>query len=173
MARKPRRKSGGQPGNHNARKLGFYSKMLNPLDEHRYLELIVNEDLEPEEALLRLKLQSVLEYDPFNRRVILDACRIMAAAYSKKYDLNSEEKRLFKKTLRAIFLKGVGSSENCFKEASAFLENQSILKGGRGLVLSQKEASLNRVNNPVLLQNGSASFLVRFLKNPFFRIRKG
>ena len=58
-----KRKRGGQPGNQNARKHGLYSKHLTP-EEEKHLEGIdEHTGLEPEIALLRLRLNAMLE-DP-------------------------------------------------------------------------------------------------------------
>ena len=60
---KPKRKRGAQPGNQNARKHGFYSKHFTP-DQVEKLENADDlRDLGPEIALLRVKLNALLD-DP-------------------------------------------------------------------------------------------------------------
>ena len=60
---KPKRKRGGQPGNQNARKHGLYSKHFTP----EQFEILENaddlKDLAPEIALLRVRLNTLLD-DP-------------------------------------------------------------------------------------------------------------
>jgi len=66
MSPKHKRKSGGQPGNQNARKHGYYSKFLSP-DEKANLEKAVDlEGLDYEIALARQKIKSVVKNDPEN-----------------------------------------------------------------------------------------------------------
>ncbi len=63
----PKRKRGGQPGNQNARKHGYYSKHFSP-EQMKQLEVIdYHKGLDPEIKLLRVKINSLLtdpEADP-------------------------------------------------------------------------------------------------------------
>jgi hypothetical protein len=83
-----KRKRGGQKGNRNARKHGFYSATLSPA-EIRQLRNITNlEGVDPEIAFIRVKLQSSLQHDPGNRRVIREASRLIVKRYSTDYRLD-------------------------------------------------------------------------------------
>jgi hypothetical protein len=83
-----KRKRGGQKGNRNARKHGFYSATLRPA-ETRQLRNITNlEGVDPEIAFIRVKLQSSLQHDPGNRRVIREASRLIVKRYSTDYRLD-------------------------------------------------------------------------------------
>ena len=53
-------KRGGQPGNQNARKHGFYSKHLSPEQLQDFDDALVINSLDQEIALLRVKLNSIL-----------------------------------------------------------------------------------------------------------------
>jgi hypothetical protein len=66
-------KRGGQPGNQNARKHGFYSPVMDSAQRHRLKEAALVKGLDEEINLLRVKLQSVVEHDPDNVRLILQA----------------------------------------------------------------------------------------------------
>ena len=60
---------GAPRGNQNARKHGFYSKVLNEA-EQLDLELVSGvEGIDDEIALLRVKIKSILEKDPENIRL--------------------------------------------------------------------------------------------------------
>ena len=61
--KRPKKKHGGQPGNQNARKHGFYSRYLSPEQAKQLEEAGGFRDLRPEIALLRVKLNDLLE-DP-------------------------------------------------------------------------------------------------------------
>ena len=61
--KRPKRKRGGQPGNQNARKHGFYSTHLPPEQAKLLEEAGDLRDLRPEIALLRVKLNTLLD-DP-------------------------------------------------------------------------------------------------------------
>ena len=56
----PRRKSGGQPGNKNARKHGLYSKALTPEHLDAFPDVCEEKYLEKEVALLRLNIEALL-----------------------------------------------------------------------------------------------------------------
>ncbi len=74
-------KKGGQPGNQNARKHGFYSTVLDSAQKRRLKEASLVKGLDEEISLLRVKLQSVVENDPDNVRLILQGvvtlCRLL------------------------------------------------------------------------------------------------
>ena len=59
----PKRKSGGQPGNQNARKHGFYSKHLPPEQLQQFDDALTVRDLAPEIAIVRVRLNGLLN-DP-------------------------------------------------------------------------------------------------------------
>jgi hypothetical protein len=78
-----RRKRGGQKGNGNARKHGFYSGTLSPAQTCQLWNITNLEGVDPEIAFIRVKLQSSLQYDPGNRRVIREASRLLVKWYSR------------------------------------------------------------------------------------------
>ena len=78
----PKRKSGGQPGNQNARKHDFYSRHFTP-DQAKQLEDADDlRDLGPEIALLRVKLNALLDDPEVSTELLLRAvnshARLMA-----------------------------------------------------------------------------------------------
>ena len=84
-----KRKRGGQKGNGNARKHGFYSGTLSPAQTSQLWNITNLEGLDPEIALIRVKLQSSLEHHPGNRRVIREASRLIVKWYSAYYGLDA------------------------------------------------------------------------------------
>ena len=58
-----RTKSGGQPGNQNARKHGFYSKSLTPEQQETIVEARKADILTEEIAFMRVKVQALVD-DP-------------------------------------------------------------------------------------------------------------
>jgi uncharacterized protein YjcR len=53
-------KCGGQKGNQNARKHGFYASFLTPDETCRFLNIFNQERFDPDIAVLGIKVQSVL-----------------------------------------------------------------------------------------------------------------
>jgi len=84
-----KRKRGGQKGNRNARKHGFYSGTLSPAETRDLWNITNLEGVDPEVALIRVKLQSSLQHDPGNRRVIREASRLIVKWYSANYGLDA------------------------------------------------------------------------------------
>ena len=87
-----RRKRGGQKGNRNARKHGFYSATLSPAETSRLWSITNLEAVDPEIAFIRVKLQSSLQHDPGNRRVIREASRLLVKWYSDNYGLDPTDR---------------------------------------------------------------------------------
>jgi hypothetical protein len=87
------RKRGGQKGNQNARKHGFYSRVLEGA-ERLDLELASDIDgIDDEIALLRVKIKSILEKDPENVKLIMQATNILAGLVKTRYKITSEQKK--------------------------------------------------------------------------------
>jgi len=84
-----KRKRGGQKGNRNARKHGFYSGTLSPAETSQLWNITNLEGVDPEMAFIRVKLQSSLRHDPGNRRVIREASRLIVKWYSANYGLDA------------------------------------------------------------------------------------
>jgi hypothetical protein len=91
-----KRKRGGQKGNRNARKHGFYSATLSPAETSQLWNITNLEGVDPEIALIRVKLQSSLQHDPGNRRVIREASRLLVKWYSANYGLDPTDRNYLK-----------------------------------------------------------------------------
>jgi len=91
-----KRKRGGQKGNRNARKHGFYSGTLSPAETSQLWNITNLEGVDPEIAFIRVKLQSSLQDDPGNRRVIREASRLIVKWYSGIYRLDPTDRNYLK-----------------------------------------------------------------------------
>jgi len=91
-----KRKRGGQKGNRNAHKHGFYSGTLSPAETSQLWNITNLEGVDPEIAFIRVKLQSSLQYDPGNRRVIREASRLLVKWYSANYRLDPTDRNYLK-----------------------------------------------------------------------------
>ncbi|OGO22004.1 MAG: hypothetical protein A2Z28_03755 [Chloroflexi bacterium RBG_16_51_9] len=88
-----KKKRGAPLGNQNARTHGFYSTKL---DESQQLELEQAtgvEGIDAEIALLRVKIKSLIERDPDNTRLILQAVNTLAKMLRTKYNIGKEDKQ--------------------------------------------------------------------------------
>jgi hypothetical protein len=91
-----KRKRGGQKGNRNACKHGFYSGTLSPAETSQLWNITNLEGVDPEIAFIRVKLQSSLRHDPGNHRVIREASRLLVKWYSENYELDTTDRNYLK-----------------------------------------------------------------------------
>ena len=96
------RKRGGQKGNRNACKHGFYSDTLSPAETSELRNIANLEGVDPEIAFIRVKLQSSLQSDPGNRRVIREASRLLVKWYSANYWLDPTDRNYLKTVIENI-----------------------------------------------------------------------
>jgi uncharacterized protein YjcR len=91
-----KRRRGGQKGNRNAHKHGFYSAALSSAQTSQLWNITNLEGVDPEIALIRIKLQSSLQCHPGNRRIIKEASRLLAKWYSANYQLDPTDRNYLK-----------------------------------------------------------------------------
>jgi len=86
------RKQGAPRGNQNARKHGFYSTVLSGEEQQDLEQAILADGLDEEIALLRIKLKSLLKYDPENVKLIIQATNTLARLIRTHYRLGRDDK---------------------------------------------------------------------------------
>lgn len=121
-----KRHRGGQPGNRNARKHGFYSRNLTPAEICEFLNITNVKRIDRETAVLRIKLQSVLQSNPGNRRVLMEAVKLLVNLSAAKYDLDKLERIYMKKFVRRLFTQTT-PNEPANRQNKPFLQNESNL----------------------------------------------
>ena len=84
MVIRTKNKRGGQQGNQNARKHGFYSSTRSPDEMCRLQDIIAQEFIDQETAVFRVKLQSLVQRSP-DRRTLQEASRLIVKWSVKKY----------------------------------------------------------------------------------------
>ena len=94
-----KRKRGAPKGNQNARKHGFYSKVLDEAEQLDF-ELASGVDgIDDEIALLRVKIKSILENDPENIRLIVEVTNTLARLVKTRYNITKEQKKGLKEAI--------------------------------------------------------------------------
>ncbi len=73
MSRGPKKTSGGQPGNQNARKHGFYSTVLTPCEEKLLPSLAIIKGLNRDIAVAQVKVLSIMASEPQNAELLFRA----------------------------------------------------------------------------------------------------
>ncbi len=119
MPVKADRKRGAPKGNQNARKHGFYSKVLNEAEQLDFELVSGVKGIDDEIALLRVKIKSILSSDPENIKLIMQATNTLARLVRTRYNITKEQKKGLKEAignvLRDIALPlgiGIGATIN-------------------------------------------------------------
>jgi uncharacterized protein YjcR len=99
---KSKRKRGAPVGNQNARKHGLYSSILSLPQICEFWNILNLGGVEPELVALRIKLWSALRCAPGNRRVLMEASKLLAKWYRSKYRLDAITNTEIKKFIRAV-----------------------------------------------------------------------
>ena len=85
-------KPGAPRGNRNAVKHGFYARVLSAANQIAIEEAAGCEGLDDEIAVLRWKIRVLLEKDPDNLELHLNAINTLAKLLKARYELSAEQK---------------------------------------------------------------------------------
>ncbi len=99
MPAKVERKRGAPKGNQNARKHGFYSRVLDEAEQLDFELASGVEGIDDEIALLRVKIKSILENDPENIKLIMQATNTLAGLVKTRYNITKEQKKGLKEAI--------------------------------------------------------------------------
>lgn len=102
-----KRKRGGQPGNQNARKHGFYSAYMSLPEIGEFWQALNLGGDERELIAFRIKLSSALRWYPHNPRVLREASCLLSKWFRSKCRLAGAENTEIKKFIRNI-IKDIG-----------------------------------------------------------------
>jgi len=103
MPAKARKRKGGAPeGNQNARKHGFYSKVLDEAEQLDLEQATCVEGIDNEIALLRVKIKSILRHDPENIKLVAQATNALARLVSTKYNISKKDKKGLKEAINNV-----------------------------------------------------------------------
>ena len=96
------KRRGAPTGNQNARKHGFYSKVLDEAERLDF-ELATGVDgIDDEIALLRVKIKSVLAHDQDNIKLIMQATNALARLVRVKYNISKKDKKGLKEAISNV-----------------------------------------------------------------------
>ncbi|MFC1947336.1 hypothetical protein ACFLXY_05400 [Chloroflexota bacterium] len=98
-----KKKRGAPKGNQNARKHGFYSKVLDEKEQAAYDQAIFVEGIDEEIALLRVKMISLLERDPDNIRLVSQAVNTLIKLIIIKYNIDKSDPKSMKQAIFTVF----------------------------------------------------------------------
>jgi hypothetical protein len=104
---KRKRPRGGQPGNQNARKHGFYTNHLTEPELAEFRKLINEEKLDPEIAVIRTKVTTSLLAAPGNRRILVEGAHRLSEWFIYQHDLNGSAASLVNRYWRNLLTAAV------------------------------------------------------------------
>jgi len=99
MPAEAQRKRGAPKGNQNARKHGFYSRVLDETEQLDFELATGVEGIDDEIALLRVKIKSILGNDPDNIKLIMQATNTLAKLVRTRYNISKEDKKGLKEAI--------------------------------------------------------------------------
>ncbi len=94
-----KRRRGAPKGNQNARTHGFYAKVLDEAERFDFELASGVNGIDDEIALLRVKIKSVLEKDPENINLIMQATNILARMVKTRYNITREQRKGLKEAI--------------------------------------------------------------------------
>ena len=99
---KEKRKEGAPKDNQNARKHGFYSKVLDEAGQLDFELATGVNGIDDEIALLRVKIKSLLERDPENIKLVMQATNTLAGLVKTSYNISKEDKKGLKEAIANV-----------------------------------------------------------------------
>ena len=99
MPEKAKKKRGAPQGNQNARKHGFYSRILNEAEQLDFELATGVEGIDDEIALLRVKIKSLLANDPENIKLIMQTTNTLARLIRTRYNISQEDRKGLKEAI--------------------------------------------------------------------------
>jgi len=98
-----KRPRGGQPGNQNARKHGFYSRKMTPEDIEKFRAAVNQNNKDPALSALSLKVQTAIINAPGNYRVLREGVSLLVKYLNSKYEFGPVGNAFVKRTFRNVF----------------------------------------------------------------------
>jgi hypothetical protein len=93
------RKRGAPKGNQNARKHGFYAKVLDEAEQLDFELASGVAGIDDEITLLRVKIKSLLEDEPENVRLIVQMTNALERLVRTRYSITKEQRKGLKEAI--------------------------------------------------------------------------
>ena len=93
MSATEERKRGAPRGNQNARKHGFYSRVLSEAEQEDFERATAVEGIDDEIALLRVRIKSLVAGDPDNIKLIMQAIGMLARLLRTKHNIDRKDRQ--------------------------------------------------------------------------------
>lgn len=93
MVEKTNTNSSSPPDGRNARRQGFYTEVMNEAEQADFESAIELDGIDEEIALLRVKIKSLVEYDPQNVHLIMQAVDSIRKLVRTKFSIGKNDKK--------------------------------------------------------------------------------
>jgi hypothetical protein len=93
MTETQERKKGAPYGNQNARRHGFYSRVLDADEQEDFEQATEVEGIDEEIALVRVKIKSLIAREPENTKLIMQGVGTLEKLVRTKYSISREDKQ--------------------------------------------------------------------------------
>jgi hypothetical protein len=128
-----KRPRGGQPGNQNARKHGFYAGNRTPEEIKKFIAAIDADDKDPAWTAISLKVQNAVANSPGNYRVIREGSSLLVKYLCAKNNFPPEVSTLLKRAFRNTCKAAAAGNLNLTERiASELLKDAEKLQNNRG-----------------------------------------
>lgn len=102
MLPEEKKKRGAPKGNQNARKHGFYAKVLDEAERLDFEYASSVEGIDDEICLLRVKIKSLLRHDPQNIKLMMQATNTLARLVRTRYNISPKDKKGLKEAIANV-----------------------------------------------------------------------
>ena len=99
MTKEAKRKKSSPKGSRKSERSDFYSKVLDEAEKLDFKAAADVDGIDNEIALLRVKIKSVLEKDPENIKLIMQATNTLAGLVKTRYRINKEQRQGLKEAI--------------------------------------------------------------------------
>ena len=93
------KKRGALKGNQNARKHGFYSRVLSEAEQQDFEQATAVEGIDDEIALLRVRIKSLVASAPDNIKLIMQATGMLARLLRTKNNIGKKDRQGLKEAI--------------------------------------------------------------------------
>lgn len=103
MEEKAKRKKGGQKGNRNSQKHGFYSKVLDEAERFEFKDAVGMEGIDEEIALMRLEIKKAISGgDERNLLLLVKAAGALEKLIRTRYQITAAQRRGLKEAISNV-----------------------------------------------------------------------
>jgi len=102
MSAEVKKKKSAPKDSQNARKHGFYGRVMDEAEQIDFEIASGVEGIDDEIALLRVKIKSILSHDPENIKLIMQVTNALARLVRTRYNITRDQKKGLKEAIANV-----------------------------------------------------------------------